>query len=166
MLRSKDFYLKGIFNVKGKKLGVVKDIFIDFFTGRITGLLVTNYSFFSKKNFVSVEDIISISDEIIVTELQEGKGLLLSDIKDMEVIDKSNLMKGVMEDIIVEPLEFNIKGIIINSGFIQNIISGKEIVLINRCMLGEDYILYLGDSGIVMKTIPHSITEYEYSKKA
>lgn len=166
MLRSKDFYFKGIFNVKGKKLGVVKDIFIDFFTGKITGLLVTNYSFFSKKNYVSVKDIISMDKDIVITELRECQGLLLSDIKDMEVRDKNNGVKGVVEDIIIEATDFNIKGIILNSGFIQNIISGKEILLINTCVLGEEYILHLGETGIVMKTIPHSLTEYEHSKKA
>lgn len=167
MLRSKDFYLKSVFNVNGKKLGVIKDICIDFFTGRVTGLLVTNYSFFSKRNILNVEDILSMDEDIIVNELQEGENLLLlSDIKDMDVIDKNNYMKGVVEDIIVDTLDFNIKGIIINSGFIQNIISGKEILLLNRCILGEDYILYLGDIGIVMKTIPHNIAKNEYNKKA
>lgn len=166
MLRSKDFYLKDIFDSKGKKVGVVKDIVIDFINGTVKGFLVTNYSFFSKKNFVKVEDIIEIKDGLVVDSIGEGKGLLLSDIKNMDIIDKYNLIKGVLEDIIIDPLDYSIKGIIVNSGFVKNIITGKEILLMNRCKLRKNNIIYMGEPDIIMKTIPHGISQNEFNKKA
>ena len=52
MFRIKDFYLKKIYNLKGKKLGIVKDIILDFSNGRIIGLEVNNYSFLGNNYWI------------------------------------------------------------------------------------------------------------------
>ena len=74
--------------------------------------------------------------------------------------------KGVVEDILIEEESFSIKGLIISSGIIDKIISGREVILINDVILGEDNILFIGASGVVLKNIPHHRAKDEYYKKA
>ena len=166
MYRSKDFYLKNIYKKNGKKIGTVKDIYIDFYRGEVKGLKVNSYSIFDKKNYVKIEDIISLDEDIIVDNAIEGNGLKLSEIKGLDVVDKSGSLRGVVEDILIDENEFKIKGLVISTGIIEKMIKGKEVILINRSVLGDDYILYLGDPNVVMKNIPHEITNYECIKKA
>lgn len=157
MLRSKDFYLKGVYNNEGKKLGVVEDIFIDFHKGEILGFYISNYSMFSKKNFASIKDLLVFDEEIIVKNIGVYDGLKLSTIKGMDVIDERGSMKGVVEDIIIDCLNYKIKGLIINTGIIERILRGKEILLLSQCVLGEDFIIFHGKEGVSFKTLPHSV---------
>ncbi|MGL4772112.1 MAG: PRC-barrel domain-containing protein [Clostridium sp.] len=165
MLKSKDFYLKGVYNERGKKLGIVDDLYIDFHSGKVKGFNISNYSFFSKKNFVSIEDIIVFDDEVIVKEVTSYEGVKLCEIKGMDVIDLKNNMKGVVEDILISKEDFSIKGLIMSAGIIERIIRGKDILLLNECILGEDYILYFGNEGISFKTIPHNAFSYGIDKE-
>jgi len=98
--------------------------------------------------------------------IKKDGGLKFSDIRDMDVIDKEGNPKGAVEDILIEEECFSIKGLIISSGIIDKIISGREVVLINDVILGEDKILFLGASGVVLKNIPHHRTKDEEYKKA
>lgn len=166
MYRVKDFYLKKVSNLNGKKLGNVKDIFIDFYMGQVKGLLVGRMSMMSKKNYVQIENVVNFDDEIIVNDIILGEGLKVSDIISMEVIDKYGTLKGVVEDILIDEENFTIKGIVVSPGIVDKLIYGKEILLPNQTILGEEYILYFGESNIVVKNIPHEINKYDYRKKA
>ena len=70
MLKSKDFYLLKVYDIRGKYLGVVDDMYIDFNKGKVVGFFVSNYLLFSKKNFVRSSDIISLEEVMIVKELK------------------------------------------------------------------------------------------------
>lgn len=166
MYRSKDFYLKSIYNTQGKKLGTVKDIYIDFYNGQVKGIKVANYSVMTRKNYLAIEDIISFDEDIIGNNIVDGNGLKLTEIKGLEVIDKLGNIRGVVEDILIDEESFKIKGLIVSLGLIDKMIRGKEIILVNRSVLGEDCILYLGEPNIVVKNIPHEMSGYEYYKKA
>lgn len=166
MYRIKDFYYKGVYNLRGKRLGVVKDIFIDFYKGEIKGLLISNYSIKNKNNYISIEDIVNIDEEILVRDVSQGDGLRLSQVIEMEVIDKFGNIKGIVEDVLIDNEDFSVKGVIISAGVIEKLIHGREIILINRAVLGENYILYLGDPNIIVKNIPHEMSRNEYYKKA
>ncbi|MGG7176090.1 PRC-barrel domain-containing protein [Clostridium paraputrificum] len=163
MYRSKDFYLKGVYDSRGKKLGIVKDIYIDFYKGEVKGIKVANYALLSKKSYVCIEAIINIDEDIIVESLIEGEGLKLSEVMGLEVIDKLGNTRGVVEDILIDEENYQIKGLIVSSGIIEKMIRGKEVILINRSILGENYILYLGETGIIVKNIPHEMKNHEYS---
>ena len=39
MLKTKDFYLLKVYNLEGKYLGIIDDIYIDFYNGIIKGLV-------------------------------------------------------------------------------------------------------------------------------
>ncbi|MDQ0148111.1 PRC-barrel domain-containing protein [Eubacterium multiforme] len=161
MLRSKDFYMKSVYDVRGKKIGIVEDLFIDFFKERVKGLKVSNYSLFSKKNFIEFQSIISINKDIVVEKSIQGKGLELKNIKGMDIIDLNGNIKGVVEDIIIGEEDFSIKGIVISTGIIERLLKGKDILLLSECILGEEYILYIGKEGVTLKSMPRKVDKNE-----
>lgn len=161
MLRSKDFYMKSVYNVRGKKIGIVEDLFIDFFKERVKGLKVSNYSLFSKKNFIEFQSIISINKDIVVEKSIQGKGLELKNIKGMDIIDLNGNIKGVVEDIIIGEEDFSIKGLVISTGIIERLLKGKDILLLSECILGEEYILYIGKEGVTLKSMPRKVDKNE-----
>lgn len=166
MYRIKDFFYKTVYDIKGKQLGSVRDICIDFYKGKVNGLLIGGEIFKSKKNYIPVDSVINVDDDILVESCIHGEGLNISDILGMEVIDRCGTIKGVVEDILISEDDYYIKGIIISAGIIDKLIYGREVILINKSVLGEDYILYLGDPNLIVKNIPHEMNRNEYYKKA
>lgn len=165
MYKIRDFYYKNVYDVKGKKIGVVEDLFIDFFEGKIMGIKVATHKLFSKKNYIPIDKIIEIGSEIIALKLEEYSGLEFKTIKNMEVLNLFGETKGVLEDIIIDARDYCIKGLIISSGIIDRLLNGKEILLIKECVLGENYILYSGKGRIKLKTMPHRLEkQYEIQK--
>lgn len=164
MFKSKDLYMKNIYDLNGKKVGTSKEILIDFYTGRVLGLEINTFGF--KNDYVDIKDIIQIDEEILINKVSEIKGIRFSDIRDMEVIDRLGNSKGVVEDLLIEEESYDIKGIILNSGIIDTLLKGKEVILINNSVLGEEYILYLGQPNIVFKNVPHEINRNENVKRA
>lgn len=167
MFRIKDLYLKNIYNLKGKKIGLSKEIYLNFYRGEVIGLGIGSYSIRNRSNYVEIKDIVNVDDDILVRRSIKKEGeLKFSQIRDMDVIDKAGNPKGVVEDILIEESSFSIKGLIISSGIIDKIISGREVILINDVILGEDKILFTGASGVVLRNIPHHKAKDEYYKKA
>ena len=165
MLRSKDFYLKDIYNTRGKRIGIIEDIYMDFYNGMIVGFKSSGSSLFSKKNYIDIEDIVEIGKDVIVYEEKKGNGLSFKSLKNMEVIDVNGVPRGVLEDILVDDYSYCIKGVIISSGLIDRLIKGKEILLLDQCVLGDDYILYTGRSNVIFKSIPSNMeNKYEFTK--
>lgn len=163
MLKSKDFYMKSVYDVSGKKIGIVGDIFINFYEGKVIGIDISSYSLFSKKNFVKYEDIISIDKEIIVRNSIKYNGIKLKNIKGMDIIDKNGNIKGTIEDLIIRENDFSIKGLLISTGVIDKLLKGKQILLINQCILGEEYILYSGKDNMTLKVMPRKVKSNEIS---
>ena len=79
---------------------------------------------------------------------------------------KRRRIKDVVEDVLIKEDDYSIKGIVVGAGIIDKLIYGREVILINQSVLGEDCILYLGDSNVVVKNIPHEVKNNEYYKKA
>ena len=50
-------------------------------------------------------------------------------IKDMEIKDNKNIIKGVLEDLIIDKETLSIKGLIMSSGLFDRIIKGREIFI-------------------------------------
>lgn len=166
MFKTRDFYFKKVYNIKGKKIGIIEDLYIDFYLGKVVGFKVSNSILFSKKNYLDMEDIIDIGEDVIVNSIRQGEGLTFKEIKYMEVIDTLSNIKGVLEDIIIDIQDYSIKAIVISSGLIDKMMKGKQIILLNRCILGEKYILYTGNEGVLFKSMPHNMEQYNATKKA
>lgn len=166
MLRSKDFYLKKVYKTDGKKVGIVEDLCIDFFNAKLVGFKVSTKNLFSKKNYVAKEDVISLGENIIIKDVEEKRGLYFEEIKDMEVIDVKGKIRGTVEDLIIDSDNYDIRGIIVSSGLIDKMIRGKQIFLLNDCILGEEYILYRKEENILFKIMPRNMKNCYVEKKA
>lgn len=166
MVKTRDFYFKKVYNIKGKKIGIIEDLYIDFYYGKVVGFKVSNSLLFSKKNYIDMQDIIDIGEDIIIDSIKQGEGLTFKEIKYLEVIDSFGDVKGVVEDLIIDITDYSIKAIVISSGLIDKMIKGKQIILINKCILGEKYILFTGNEHVQFKTMPHSMENYRGIKKA
>lgn len=166
MFKTRDFYFKKVYNLKGKKIGIIEDLYIDFHSGKVLGFKISNSSLFSKNNYVDLQDVIDIGEDMIIDSIRKGSGLAFKEIKYLEVIDTLGNVRGVLEDIIIDIKDYSIKAIVISSGLIDKMIKGKQIILLSKCMLGEKYILYAGNKGVLFKTIPHNMENYNAAKKA
>lgn len=165
MLKSKDFYLKTIYNDKGKKLGVVEDMYLDFYNGKIIGFKTSSSGILSRNSYIDINDVITIGEDILVYKAGRGTGLGFKSLKNMNIIDINGSMKGVLEDLIIQEYSYTIKGIVISSGIIDRLIKGKEILLLNECILGDEYILYTGKNNISFKTMPHNMEKNSEASK-
>ena len=58
MFRTKDFILMDVINIKGKKIGFINDIIVDFKSGEVKGFVISSYKLFQKTLSVLKEDII------------------------------------------------------------------------------------------------------------
>ena len=166
MFKTRDFYFKKVYDIKGKKIGIIEDLYIDFYLGKVVGFKVSNSILFSKKNYLDMQDIIDIGEDVIINSIRKGEGLTFKEIKYMEIIDTLSNIKGVLEDIVIDIQDYSIKAIVISSGLIDKMIKGKQIILLNRCILGEKYILYTGNEGVLFKSLPHNMENYDATKKA
>lgn len=160
MLRSRDFHLVKVYDLKGKYLGVVDDIALDFYNGIVTGFMISSISILKKNNYIKVEDIISFQECIIVKgskKVNIKEKLCFKDIKYIDIVNMTNVMIGVLEDLVIDSYDFNIKGLIMSSGIFDKMIKGKEIINIKGAILCDKYILYSGGKSVVFQTLPHNL---------
>ncbi len=153
MYRSKDFYMKIIYNTKGKKLGSIKDIYVNLDKKVIEGFEISNYSFLGKKNFLNTKDINYFTRDKIIGELSNGGGVKFSLFRNIDVIDCNGRLKGVVDDIIVDEEKYEIKGIAVSPGIIEKVLRGKDIVLPSNIIVHEDCILDVTPINISFKNI-------------
>lgn len=145
MYRSKDFQYMDVFDIKGKRIGFVKDIVLDFHKGNMLGFYVNSYKIFNKNNNVLLKDIVYINKNIVIKRISKGKFLRFKDIKHMDVIDLENNILGILDDLIIDEKTFKITGIIVSTGLLNNFIQGKKIIALDNVILGEENLLYLSN---------------------
>ena len=157
MFKSKNFMFMDVVSVDGKKIGFIKDLLIDFNRGKVIGFQVSPYKFFQKNVSILKEDIIYFNKHMVVNKVDINKYLTLHTFINMDVIDKCRNIFGMVEDITFTYDTFEIKGIIISSGFIMNLLRGKRIMLISELMLGEENLLYISNCDEhSFKSMPHN----------
>lgn len=157
MFKSKDFIFMDVVTVEGKKIGFIKDLLIDFNKGSVIGFEVSPYKFLHKNLSVLKEDIIYFNKHMVVKKIDKNRYLPLHSFVNMDVIDKCRNVFGMVEDITFASDSFEIKGIIVSSGFITNLLRGKRIILINELILGEENLLYLPNcENQLLKSMPHN----------
>ncbi|MPQ32019.1 photosystem reaction center subunit H [Clostridium estertheticum] len=157
MFKSKDFIFMNVVSVDGKKIGFIKDLLIDFNKGKVIGFLISPYNFFQKNLSVLKEDIIYFNKDMVVKKVEKSTHLCLHSFISMDVIDICKNVLGMVEDITFTGNNFIIKGVIVSSGFITNLLRGKRIILINELILGEENILYIPNHDqYCFKSMPHN----------
>jgi uncharacterized protein YrrD len=158
MFKSKDFMFMNVITVEGKKIGFIKDLLIDFNKGKVIGFQVSPNKLFQKNVSVLKEDIVYFNEDMVVKKIDNNNSFLpLHTIINMDVIDKCRNIFGMVEDITFTYDTFEIKGIIVSSGFIMNLLRGKRIMLVNELMLGEENLLYRSKCDEhSFKSMPHN----------
>lgn len=153
--RIKDFMFMDVYNANGKCIGSVKDLSLNYYDEKVVGFVISPKGF-SKKNYLPVENILSINGDLVVKHVIENKTLEFFQIKTMDILDKKGHMIGVVEDILVELESFSIKGLVVSTGFIDKILKGKHVILIKETILGEHNILFYGNEKLCLKSVPHN----------
>jgi uncharacterized protein YrrD len=167
MYRKKDFNYMDVLHIGGKKVGFINDLLLDVNEKRVRGFVISSYSMFAKTVYILKEDIISFNTSMIVSGTSRKKYLPFSIIKNMDVRDNCGNILGMVEEIIFEPQDFEIKGLVISTGLLSNFLNGKKIVLLSKLIIGDESLLYLDDCGkINFTSVPHilSMEEEEYEK--
>lgn len=149
MYRKKDFLFMNVSNVRGKSMGFIKDLSVDFHIGGVIGFLISSYSLFQSSVYVSKEDIICFNKHMIANSCHKGKYLNFEEIKGMNIIDIKGNMIGMVEDIIFNEDTFVIQGVIVSTGYATNFLYGKKVLLIKDLLLGDNHILYHSKSSNV-----------------
>ena len=145
MFRVKYFQYMNVYDNKGKYLGFIKDIAINYHKSRVIGFKLSSKGIFSKERYILSEDIIAMNEKVIDTKSIKDKFLCFSDIKSLDIIDSSGGIVGVLEDLIIDLGDYSIKGIVANPGILIKMMRGKEIILITETILGDYSIAYFGD---------------------
>jgi len=158
MLRSKDFLLMDVLDIKGKKIGYIKDLLVDFNGGHVEGFVISTYKLFQGDLYVLAENIISFNRSMIVGKCVKDKRFELKQLKGMDVLNRYGNIIGMVEDILFDCNTFTIKGVLVSTGFIRNFILGKKIILTNRVILGEENLWCYGDCNkLSLVSIPHKL---------
>ena len=80
MYRIRDLIGLKVFDSNGKKVGVVCDLAIDYFNGKVMGFIITK-KLFSKRDYVDLTNVISLSDTIMTEGVHVHRGVKFSEIK-------------------------------------------------------------------------------------
>lgn len=163
MFRTKDFIMMDVVDIKGKKVGFVRDIIIDFHRGEVKGFVVSTYKLMQQTITILKEDIISFNKTMVISNSRKESSLKFSNIKNMDIVNRYGDIIGMVEDILFHEFSFKINGLVVSTGFLKNIIKGKRILLMNSVILGNESILFTSlDNEISFLSVPHRIfTEEE-----
>ncbi len=158
MFRTKDFILMDVVDIKGKKIGVINDIILDFNSGEVKGFVISSYKFFQKTLSVLREDIISFNKAMVVGKCIKNRYFTFSKIKNMDIINRYGEIIGMAEDILFHEFTYKIQGMVVSTGFIKNLLVGKKILLVNSIIVGEESILYYENkANIDFISVPHKL---------
>lgn len=131
-----------VINIEGKSLGYIEDIILDFNHGKLLGFKIASPNFRKKGGVLYIKDVISYSDKIIGSVSEKKNHLSFSSIKNLDVINTSGAVIGILEDILIDKENFSIKAVVISTGFLRNLKYGKKIVLKEQLILGEHSVFY------------------------
>lgn len=155
MAKSRDYIYKDVLNIKGEKIGYIKDLLVDFNKGQVIGFKINPYKIMKKGFNVLKEDIIYQKEQLIVKETVKGKFVELSSIMNMYVVDKCSNILGLVSEIIFDDEDFIIKGISIRDYNLWSMFKSRRIILLKELIIGEEYIFCIGENKrIILECLP------------
>ncbi len=154
MLKSQDLIFKSVINMDGKEIGFVKDVAIDFYSKKISGLITVSSSILKKNLFVSIKNIVSFNKVILVDGYENKSALKISDIKGLQMFDCKGKILGLVDDVVFQTNTFDIKYIVLSKGFLSNILVGKIIINVNDIIEGDCSFITKNNSKIQFLSFP------------
>lgn len=156
MLDSKKFLYMTVLNEKGKKIGYIKDLILNVSLKKVSGFETSTIKIFKKFQTISYRNIISYDNIMIISENSSIDGIRFSKLKSIDVMDTCGNIIGMVFDVIFDD-NFNLKGIIVTEGFLNDCKYGKKILLLDEIIIGDEYILYTRKNRFVMRSMIHSV---------
>lgn len=158
MLKSKDFKMMDVFYSSGKYVGFINDLLIDFNNKKVVGFKIISSRLLGKDMNVSIDSLISYSNSMIICKTNRKNHLKLSDIKNLDIVDRHGNIVGVFEDILFDEKDYKIKAVVISLGYLTNFTRGKKIISISDLMIGEKNVLFIGnDEKVYFISKPHNL---------
>lgn len=143
MYRRKDFILMDVYNLQGKKIGVITDLLINMDDNSVKGFVITPTTILKKTSSALIEDIVSFNEYMIIKKLNKSHYLKFDIIRGLDVIDDLGYVEGVIEEIIFNIFTFKIKGLILSRGLLQNFYYGKKVILQEDYIIGDENVFYI-----------------------
>lgn len=156
MYRKKDFLLMEVVNLEGETLGIIENILINFGFNKIMGFLIESSIPFRKEVCISRESILYYNEKMIIKDTNKCDGVYISDIIGRDIINYNSDVLGIVDDVIFGN-KFEVEAIVVNSGFLNNIMNGKRIMLMEHLIIGDKNIIYCGNQKIDMFKMPWDI---------
>jgi uncharacterized protein YrrD len=95
---------------------------------------------------------------MVIDKIRKNKFFTFSKIKNMDIVDIYGDIIGMAEDILFHEFTFKIKGLVVSTGFIKNLLVGKKILLVKSIIIGEQSILYYSNNAkIDFISVPHKL---------
>lgn len=162
MYRRKDFVFMNVLNLKGKKIGYIKELLIDCNKNKVIGFSVATQGMFSKEISVLMENVIYHNKDIIIKDFTRESYYSFDKLEDMDVVDLNGDILGLVKDIIFDEESFFIKGVVVSTGIIRDFTKGKKILLMKNLLIGDENILYYsrGDE-IQFSSKAHKISKFD-----
>jgi uncharacterized protein YrrD len=137
-----------VFYLTGKKIGEIKNVFINMQKKYITGLVYEKASYFKKeKIIITIDDVENVAYQNIIIKKRikrieqiEGDKFLYQ--KGKKIISETGKDLGILEDIIFEIPGGKIKFLEISRGLLSDLIYCRKKIPIEKLMVfGKDYII-------------------------
>lgn len=157
MFKSKDFSLMEVIHIKNNRIGFIKDMLLDFNKKKVLGFQISSYDIINKNLNVMIEDIITFENSMVIKNTSKSKHLSFNSIKGIDITDNKGNVIGMLEEILFEEESFNIYGIVLSSGLLNNYLKGKQIILMEEVILGENSILCYEKRNLYFSNRPHKI---------
>ncbi len=154
MYRKYDFMSMEIYNLKGKRLGTVNDICLNFNENTVEGFMVESAVPFKKNGFIHKNDVVYFNDNMIVKNFGEKDGIPLKNILNMDVYNLDGHIVGIVSDVIIDE-KLRVVGLVLSSGLLKDIFEGRRIISAKKIILGEENIIYYGKERIVFRNLVH-----------
>jgi len=137
---------------KGRKAGVVKDMFFCRKNRTVDAILVEKDGCLSSLKVLNYKDIDDFGDDaVLVKDLSSLKKtdrkeiesrLKYSNLKGMQIFSRDGQELGVVSDILFNVKTGIVEGLIVSEGLIQDIMTGRStIVLIGKEEFSNEYVL-------------------------
>ena len=165
MFRTRDFLMLDVIDINNKRVGLIKDVLFNFSSGKVVGFLISSYSIFTKNLCVLTRDIISFDRIMVVKKAVREVHPCFQELKGMDVYDTRGDLLGIVEDIMYDN-NYDIKGVIVTSGIIKKMFTGKRVMLINELIFGEKNVLFYGNGDkFSFIRVPHKIIGVDNNEK-
>ncbi|MEG1255293.1 PRC-barrel domain-containing protein [Clostridium sp.] len=146
MAKSRDYIYMDVMNIRGNKIGYIKDLLVDFNKGKVIGFKINPYKLLGKDFNVLKEDIVYYKSQLVISNVIRDKYLEFSTIMNMHVVDKNSNILGLVSEIIFCEDNFEMKGLAVRDYNIFSMFKNREIFLIKDLIIGEGYIFYSGEN--------------------